>query len=601
MATDRRTFLQQGGLGLAAAGFAGAAYTKASTDGFVPCNQLARQGPKDVARGKRAVASSQSPIVTQTMLDVLKSGGNAADAVVAGSITQAVVQLDHTNHTGSVSFLYWDAKTSKTYYLNSQGTFVARLPPFRTFPQGPPPIGRESPMACIPGFMPGMQAIHERFGSKPWKSLVEPAIPWAADGFPVDEFQRATFEWDLDNITYFPEMRALYAPNGFSPSEGEKLKNPELGKTLRRLADEGPEYFTHGDWARHFVRLANDLGWKITLEDMSSNPPRWDEPIRYRHKGYEIAQATPPQRQAVFCALVLGMLRHLGISSLGHYTESADSLYYMGQALRRADFECGLLNDAKFFDVPLEVWMSDEYHASLATILKHSRPKAGVDLTQHILLSSDPGLRLAFGWTSSNSGDKPMPSSAQYKAPPGSCELTCVDAQGNWVQMMNTLQSGGIPGMVVDGVPMRGSDATLYDMRSSLSGWLGLPGSRMRTVKSNTMIFKDGKPIHSLGSPGNIHCTVPQMISNVLDYNYDPYAAAVLPRMLPMRDDFIIEIETRIPERVVRDLAKIGGKLSPLPTYDLNMGSYQQAWRDPATGLLSASTDPRRGGKAGGI
>jgi gamma-glutamyltranspeptidase / glutathione hydrolase len=583
MPTDRRTFMRQTGFGLAAAGLAGVANAKASTDGFVPCDKLERQGRKEVVHGKHAVASSQNPIVTQTMLDVLKSGGNAADAVVAGSITQAVVQLDHTNHTGSVSFLYWDAKTAKTYYLNSQGVLVADLPPFHTYFRSTP-TGRRPPIACIPGFMPGMAAIHERFGSKPWKSLVEPAIPWAQDGFPVDEFQRATFEWALDDITYFPAMRALYTPNGFSPSVGQRLRNPELGQTLRRLADEGPEYFTHGDWARHFVKLANDLGWKITLEDMSSNPPRWDDPIIYRHKGYEIAQPTPPQRQAVFCALVLGMLRHLDISSLGHYTESGDTLYYMGQALRRADFECGLLNDAKFFDVPLEVWMSDEYHASLATILKRSRPKAGVDLTEHILLSSDPALRLG--------GSELVP---------GSCENTCVDAQGNWAQMMNTYQSGGIPGMVVDGVPMHGSNATLYDMHSSLSGWLGLPGSRMRTVKSNTMIFRDGKPIHSLGSPGNIHCTVPQMISNVLDYKYDPYEAAVLPRMLPMRDDFIIEIETRIPERVVRDLARIGGKLSPLPPYDLNMGSYQQAWRDPATGLLSASTDPRRGGKAGGI
>ena len=126
--------------------------------------------------------------------------------------------------------------------------------------------------------------------------------------------------------------------------------------------------------------------------------------------------------------------------------------------------------------------------------------------------------------------------------------------------------------MVVDGVPMRGSNATLYDMNSDLSGWLGLPGSRMRTVKSNTIIMKDGQPIHSLGSPGNIYFTVPQMISNVLDYHYDPYTAAVLPRMLPMRDDFIIEIETRIPERVVRDLARIGGKLSPLPPYDSGHG-----------------------------
>ncbi len=600
MTTDRRAFIQQAGLGLATAGLAAGVGAKTGGTGFVPCDKLERQGPKEVVHGKRAVASSQNPIVTQTMLDVLAAGGNAADAVVAGCITQAVVQLDHTNHTGSVSFLYWEAKTGKTYYLNSQGTLVANLPPFRTFFQRSP-AGRVPPIACIPGFMPGMAAIHARFGSKPWKSLVEPAIPWAEDGFPVDEFQRATFEWALDDITYFPAMRALYTPNGFSPSVGEKLKNPALAKTLRRLADEGPEYFTHGEWARHFVALANDLGWKIKLKDMSSNPPRWDEPIRYRHKGYEIAQATPPQRQAVYCALVLGILRHLDVSSLGHYTESADSLYYMGQALRRADFECGLLNDAKFFDVPLEVWLSDEYHASLATILKRSRPKAGVDLTEHVLLSSDPALRLAFGWGPATANGTFAASGAQFTSPPGSCENTCVDAQGNWVQMMNTYQSGGIPGMVVDGVPMHGSNATLYDMHSSLSGWLGLPGSRMRTVKSNTIIFKDGRPVHSLGSPGNIPFTVPQMISNVLDYHYDPYAAAVLPRMQPMRDDFIIEIETRIPERVVRDLAKIGGKLSPLPPYDLNMGSYQQAWRDPATGLLSASTDPRRGGKAGGM
>lgn len=72
-------------------------------------------------------------------------------------------------------------------------------------------------------------------------------------------------------------------------------------------------------------------------------------------------------------------------------------------------------------------------------------------------------------------------------------------------------------------------------------------------------------PHLSLGSPGNVHCTVPQMISNVLDYTYSPYDASVLPRMLPMRDDNTIQIETRIPERVLRDLARIGAKLSPLP------------------------------------
>jgi gamma-glutamyltranspeptidase/glutathione hydrolase len=404
---------------------------------------------------------------------------------------------------------------------------------------------------------------------------------------------RAVLEYELDGNTYFPAMRALYAPNGFSPSVGEKLKNPALARTLRRLAGEGPDYFTKGDWAKHFVSLANELGWKIRIEDLSRNPPRWDEPLRYAHKGYEIVQPPPPERQAIFCGIVLGILRHLDVSSLGHYSESADSLYYMGQALRRAHFECGLLGDPQFFDVPVDIWMSDEYHARLADLLKRTRPKAGTDLTKHVELTTDPALLRAFGWSPPARDDKP-------KQPAGSCELTCVDSYGNWVQMMDTLQSGGIPGMVVDGVPMIGSHAE-FSMQAPIAGWLGLPGSRMRNVMSNTMIFKEGRPVHSLGSPGNVHCTVPQMISNVLDYNYDPYAAATLPRMLPMNDDYSIAIETRIAEKVIRDLAKLGAKASPLPPFDVHMGSYQQAWRDSQTGLLSASTDPRRAGKAGGL
>src|SRR5580693_1701579 len=164
MASDRRTFIQQASLGLTATGLVAAAHAEGSSTAGCPGDKLARQGPKEVIHGKRAVASSQNPIVTQTMLDVLAAGGNAADAVVAGSITQAVVQLDHTNHTGSVSFLYWDAKTAKAYYLNSQGTLVPDLPPFHTYPQGAAPIGRSSAIACIPGFMPGMAAIHARFG-----------------------------------------------------------------------------------------------------------------------------------------------------------------------------------------------------------------------------------------------------------------------------------------------------------------------------------------------------------------------------------------------------------------------------------------------------
>jgi len=596
MATDRRTFLQQTALGIAAGAVTGTAAAATSSKGAdasgLNFNGLARQGVKEVVSGKRAVASSQHPIVTRTMLDTLKAGGNAMDAVIAGSITQATVQPEMTNHTGTVSCLYWDAKSSKVHHLNSMGVLHPTLPPFRLYPPGVGGVAAGSPMACLPGFMPGMKAMHAKFGSRPWKSLVEPAIPHAEDGYVMDEFARSVLDYELTGNLYFPDMRALYAPNGFTPSVGEKLRNPALAKTLRALADEGPDYFITGGWAKDFVTLANQLGWAIKIEDLGATPARWNDPLVWKPKDFEIAQPPPPERNAIYCAIVLGILRHVDVSKLGHYSESAESLYYMGQALRRAHYETGHLNDPQFFESPQDVWLSDDYLASLATIIKKSMPKSGVDLTKHVQLTTNPSQLRAFGWAPAGPDTKP-------KQPSGSCELTCVDANGNWAQMMNTLQSGGIPGMMVGGVPMIGSHAQ-FSMDAAIAGWLGVPGSRMRSVMSNVIVLKGGKPVHSLGSPGNVHCTVPQMISNVLDYNYTPYEAAVLPRMLPMRDDLTIEIETRLPEQVVRDLAKLGAKASPLPTYDFHMGSYQQAWRQP-DGRLGASTDPRRAGKAEGI
>jgi gamma-glutamyltranspeptidase/glutathione hydrolase len=586
---NRRDFLR----GAAVTGAALQATTAGAKGEPAVTEELARQGPKAVVRGKKAVASSQHPIVTQTMLDVMKAGGTATDAVVAGAITQATVQLDMTNHTGSVCFLYWEAKTGKVHQLNSSGTLVPHLPPFRLYPPGLGGVAVGSPMACIPGFMPGMAAIHSRFGTKPWKSLVSYAIPWAENGHRMDEFTRAVLEYELEGNTFFPSMREIYAPNGFSPSVGEIWKNPALGKTLRRLAEEGPEYFTKGDWAQHFVATAIELGWKIELKDLSANPPRWGEPFRYPYKGWEIAQLAPPERQGVFCNMVLGILKHLDVAALGHYSESAESLLYMAHALRRAEFELGQLYDPEFFGVPLDVWTSDAYHASLAKILKTARPKMGVDLTKHVELTSNRANLQAFGYATGAAEPK-------SKQPSGSCELTCVDEQGNWVQMMNTLQSGGIPGVAVDGVPMIGSHAS-FEMPAAIAGWLGVPGNRLRSVLGNTIVLKDGKPVLSMGSPGNVHCTMPQMLSSILDYGKDPYEADLLPRMLPMHDDYTIEVELRIPERVLKDLVKLGAKLKPLPPWDFHMGSFQQAWRDPKTGLLCASSDPRRAGAAGGF
>jgi gamma-glutamyltranspeptidase/glutathione hydrolase len=541
-----------------------------------------RVGPKQSVTGSRAVCSSQHPIVTETMLEVMKDGGNAVDAAIAGCLVQATVQHDMTNHTGTVSFLYWESSSGKSYYLNSMGTVVPDMAPFRRVPQGQgyyASVG-PGPMAVIPGFMPGMKAMYERFATKPWDYLCQSAIRWAEEGHVVDSFEHLVMAQTVDFYLYTESGREHFTPGGFLPQVGDRWPKPALALTLKKLAGEGPDYFITGEWAQHFVERANAVGWKIEMKHMNAIPPRWDSGTRYQHREYEILQPSPPERQAVFCSLVLGVLRELDITSLGHYSESAEALYYFAHALRRAGFETGFINDPETFEDPAETLMSPEYHRFLADVLRRSTPK--LDMSKHVELTSPPAALAAAG--------APEP-----KQPVGSCELSIVDPQGNWVQMMNTLQSGGIPGEVVDGVPMVGSHA-VTSLQAGINAWF-TGGGRMRSVMSNTIVLRDGTPWLSLGSPGNVHCTVPQVLSNALDYKMDPYVAEDTPRMLPLEDEYKVGVESRLPEAVVTGMAQKGILVKPLPRYDYHMGSYQMSWRTP-DGMLRGSVGPRRAGKA---
>ena len=552
---------------------------------------LASVGQKPVIRGKQAVCSSSHPFVTDTMIQIMRNGGNAVDAAIAGCLVQAVVEPHMTNHAGSIAFLYWDSRTGRAYHLNSHGTLVPDLAPFRPVP----PIGirfampGSNPCAAIPGFIPALAEMHRRFGSQPWSNLCEPAVEWAQNGHPVSSFEYGVLQEELRFYTYFPSGREHFTPNGFLPEVGQIFQSPALAETMQRLSKEGPEYFLNGQWARNFVAAANRLGWPITLKDMTAIPPRWQEPLRYTHRSYEILQLGPPERTGVFTACVLGVLSNFDMAGMGHFTESAEALYLMAHALRRAHWEVGMLYDPQSFNVPLDTWLSKEYLGYLAEIIWQSRPK--VDLTNHFLLTSGKSSLAAAGAYPFEPG--------QSHQPGGSCELSVVDTQGNWVQMLNTLQGGGIPGIVVDGVPMVGSHIRT-NMTADMSGWF-TGGGRYRSIIGSTLILQNGCPWLGLGTPGNVYGTMPQVLSNILDYGMDPYRATVQPRMDPLRDDYVLEVESRIPDRVAADVSKMGIQIEPLPMYDYNMGSFQMCWRDKITGRMNSCSDPRRAGKADGF
>lgn len=549
-------------------------------------------GPKTPVTGLEAAASTDSAIVTDTILEVMREGGNAVDAAIAGCLVQAAVEPFMTNHTGTVTFLYYEAKTGKRYQLDSVGTFPDGIAPFKPIPAQGHGYAALPPSACIPGYMPGLKTIYERFGTLPWARLCESAIRWADEGHPVSSFELAVNIFGQDFVTYLPEGRAFYMPDGSFVPVGERFRSPAMAATLRRVAEEGPDWMITGGWADAFVARANEMGWKISKSHMTETPPRWIEPLGFRHHEYEVVSLAPPEQQGVFCAFVLGVLRQLGIRE----TEpgSAEHLFYLSHAMRQGLYFCGMIGDPEAADYGVQAILDDGFHASIARIIKGLRPK--IDLSRHVELTAGPA-----GATMANSAaGKPTGGSSIQKQPTGSCELAVVDRAGNWVQMMNTLQSGGIPGAVVEGIPMVGSHATFTGMSGFMDAKL-VKGIRARCVIGNTMVFRDGKPVISLGSPGNVHCTVPQVLTYLLDYGFEPYRAADAPRMLPIAEDASVTVEDRIAPEAIARLKSWGVTVRAVPQYDYHMGSFQICFRDPATGKLGAVADPRRAGVADGL
>eukprot|EP01036_Dinobryon_divergens_P007973 gene7973-10646_t len=161
--------------------------------------------------------------------------------------------------------------------------------------------------------------------------------------------------------------------------------------------------------------------------------------------------------------------------------------------------------------------------------------------------------------------------------------------------MMNTIQSGGIPGFAVGGVAMMGSHEQ-SSMAAHFQTWR-VPGVRMRNIIGNTFVMRDGKPWLGLGTPGNVYATVVQMLVNILDFGMTPDAASDVPRMLPLTDEYILAVEGRLSPQTVVDLTARGIRLAPTPPWDWNMGSFQMVWRDPAGGW-NAHADFRRTGAA---
>ena len=514
----RRDFVHTAVLAGAGSGVATGAKAEAAAT-TVPPGQ-GRVGPKEVVRGKKAVAASQHPIVTDTMLDVLREGGNAVDAGVAGCLVQATVQQEMTNHTGTVDFIFWEAKSGKAYELNSSGTLVSGLAPVSAVaPESRRAHSRAAALRLHPRLHARPQgdprALRHRSPGRASSSRRSAGPRRATSSRPSSS---ACSPRSCAATSTSPPAASSSPPAASCPRSATAFVTPSSPRRSGAWPRKGPTTSSPGEWARQFVAEANRLGWPIKLEHLNEVPPRWGEPLRFKHRDHEILQLAPPERQGVFCAMVLGILRHLDLPALGHYAKSAESLYYFAHALRWAEFELGYLWDPKMFEVPTDLWLSRRPPPLRRGAPQAEQAEGRPDRARegHLGQTGDGGR---------GTGDGRSRQAAHLQG-----ELRAVDRRrpGQLGADDEHPAVGRNPGRG-GGRRAHGRAATPRPTcaRPSRDGSRAAAG--MRLPIGNTIVLKDGKPWLSLGTPGNVHVTIPQVLSNILDFGMEPHDAAAAP------------------------------------------------------------------------
>jgi gamma-glutamyltranspeptidase/glutathione hydrolase len=200
---------------------------------------------------QNGMAATSHPLSTQVALDVLKAGGNAIDAAIAANAMEGVVE-PHVNGIGGDLFaIVWDAKSKKLYGLNGSGRSPKSLTLAEFKKRGLKYIPSTGPLpVSVPGCVDAWFELHKKFGSMPMNKVLEKAVSYARNGFPVHGELGSALARVQANYGKYPNVDKHYYPNGKVAEEGDIFKNPNLANTLERLGKEGRDVFYKGDMAK---------------------------------------------------------------------------------------------------------------------------------------------------------------------------------------------------------------------------------------------------------------------------------------------------------------------------------------------------------------
>jgi len=512
--------------------------------------------------GLNGMAVSSQPLATQAGLEVLKGGGNAIDATVAMAAVLNVTEPMSTGIGGDAFILLYLAKGNELKGLNASGRApaAATLDYFREKKIATIPDGGMLPVT-VPGALHGWFAVAERYGSRSLKELLEPAIRFAAEGFPVGE--KTAREWTKSRakLAAHPDSAANYLIDGRAPRAGEVFRQPRLAASLGKIAERGKEVFYGGELAEEIVRFSQDNGGLLSVKDFCDHQSTWVEPIHTSYRGYEVYEM-PPNTQGLTVLEMLNMLEGFDPAALGYNSVAYLHTLIEIKKLAFADRD-QYLADPEFVNVPLERLLSKSYAAERAKQIDPNRAA-----------SYRPGLG-------------PIAGDTQY--------FCAVDRDGNCVSFINSLFEnfgcglvGGNTGILLQN---RGK---LFSLDPEHPNCLA-PGKRSCHTIMPAMTFKDGKPFMVFGVTG-AHMQPQgqvQVLANIIDFGMTIQEAIEAPRANHL-EGLEVALEEGIDAKARRALKQMGHKLLT----EANFGGGQGILIHPEFGTLMGGSDPRKDGCA---
>jgi len=529
----------------------------------------------------QGMAATSQPLASQVALDILKRGGTAVDAAIAANAAIGLMEPTGNGVGGDLFAIVWDAKTRKLYGLNASGRSpqslslprlreeVKKLNRISIPPRGPLPVS-------VPGTVDGWFELHGKFGKLPMKDLLQPAIDYARNGFPVTEIIAAGWELNAKLLQQYPNYADTYMPGGRAPRKGDIFRNPQLANTLGAIASGGRDAFYKGEIAQRIEKYMRANGGYLTAADLAAHRSEWVEPVSTNYRGYDVWEL-PPNTQGVAALQMLNLLEPYDLKSMGF--GSADYLHLFIEAKKLAfEDRARFYADPEFAKIPLKTLLSKDYAAKRRALIRVDQAANEYPLDSQALEHGD------------------------------TIYMTVADSAGNMISLIQSNYRGMGSGMTPDGCGFilqdRGELFSLEDGHPNVYA----PGKRPFHTIIPAFVTRGGKPWLSFGVMGGAmqpqgHV---QVLVNMIDFGMNLQEAGDAPRVRHdgsseptgghMENGGEVVLEVGASPETVKALQARGHKVSV--TNDGDFGGYQAIKVEQ--GVYFGASESRKDGAAQG-